>query len=84
MGEEVQAFDYHSKMDAYVIGTSLKTDFKLPEDEFHDNWTSEGEIKIFLVVKRILKLAPDISFLPQIDHGTVKLLDHETWTTIDQ
>ena len=29
-------------MDAYVLGTSNTFDFKLPEDEFHSNWTAEG------------------------------------------
>lgn len=44
MGEEVQALDYHTKMEAYVIGTSHKADFKLPEDDFHDNWGGEGNV----------------------------------------
>ncbi len=51
MGEEVQAFDYHVKMDAYVLGTSQKVDFKLPEDEFHDNWNGEGSVDRYYPIR---------------------------------
>ena len=43
LGEEIQAFDYHDKMDCYVLGTSQKLDFRLPEDEFHYEWSNEGD-----------------------------------------
>lgn len=42
LGEEIQSFDYHDRMDCYVLGTSQKLDFQLPEDEFHYEWSSEG------------------------------------------
>ncbi len=43
LGEEVQALSYHPPMEAYVLGTSRKIDFKLPDDDdFHHEWRSEG------------------------------------------
>ncbi|SLM34071.1 Cleavage/polyadenylation specificity factor, A subunit, C-terminal [Lasallia pustulata] len=57
LGEEVQSLDYHDRMDCYVLGTSQKLDFQLPEDEFHYEWSNEdislkpqidqGSIKLF-------------------------------------
>lgn len=43
LGEEVQALDWHSPSQTYVIGTSNKTDFKLPDDENHPDWSLESE-----------------------------------------
>lgn len=37
----IKAFRYHEPSDRYVVGTSLKVDFKLPHDEFHPEWESE-------------------------------------------
>ena len=42
LGEEVHALAYHEEMDSYVLGTSTIVDFKLPEDDFHSHWTTEG------------------------------------------
>ena len=43
-GEEVHAFDYHERTDRYVLGTSQKIDFKLPEDELHNEWAAESKL----------------------------------------
>lgn len=42
LGEEVHALSYHANKDAYVLGTSTLVDFKLPEDDFHHDWSEEG------------------------------------------
>ncbi|KAL6715947.1 mRNA cleavage and polyadenylation factor subunit [Lecanora helva] len=41
VGEEVHALSYHAKQDAYVLGTGVTVDFKLPEDDFHSRWSDE-------------------------------------------
>ncbi|PGH18500.1 hypothetical protein AJ80_04470 [Polytolypa hystricis UAMH7299] len=67
LGEQVDCVVYSSTVETYILGTSHKLDFKLPEDdEVHTEWRSE-----------------DISFLPQIDTGSVKLVSPKTWTIID-
>lgn len=43
LGEEVQSLDYHEEKDVHVLGTSRKADFKLPEDEFHREWSAESK-----------------------------------------
>ncbi|KAL9046240.1 MAG: hypothetical protein Q9214_000876 [Letrouitia sp. 1 TL-2023] len=67
LGEEVQALDCHPPSQTYVIGTSSKTDFKLPEDENHPDWGLETTL-----------------FLPRVEQGTIKVLDRETWSIIDE
>ncbi len=43
LGEEVQALSYHPGMEVYVLGTSRKVEFRLPEDDdFHHEWKGEG------------------------------------------
>ena len=43
LGEQVDHLAYSSPSDTYVIGTSQKTGFKLPEnDELHHEWRNEG------------------------------------------
>ena len=49
LGEEVHALAYHEEMDAYVLGTSTSFEFKLPEDEFHSYWTTEGMHSLLLI-----------------------------------
>lgn len=73
-------------MDAYVVGTSTLVDFKLPEDEFHSHWTAEGTR-----ARRILPkydaarlTVSEITFLPQAEQGSIKLLDRKTFSIIDQ
>lgn len=43
LGEEIQALDYHEAQDSYVIGTSQKCDFKVPDNEVLYDFGSEGE-----------------------------------------
>ncbi|OAX83062.1 hypothetical protein ACJ72_02580 [Emergomyces africanus] len=67
LGEQVDAVEYSSSTETYVLGTSQKVDFKLPEDdEIHPEWRNEM-----------------ISFFPKIDKGSVKLLSPRTWSIID-
>ncbi|PGG98566.1 hypothetical protein AJ79_08819 [Helicocarpus griseus UAMH5409] len=67
LGEQVDSVEYSSSSETYVLGTSQKVDFKLPEDdEIHPEWRNEV-----------------ISFFPQIDQGSVKLLSPKTWSIID-
>ena len=43
LGEQVDHLAYSSPSDTYVIGTSCKTGFKLPDnDELHHEWRNEG------------------------------------------
>lgn len=42
LGEQVDSIVYSSASECYVIGTSAKEDFKLPEDdESHTEWRNE-------------------------------------------
>jgi hypothetical protein len=46
-GEEINAFDCHAASDRYVLGTSKKIHFKLPEDSvLHPEWSEEGSFKL--------------------------------------
>jgi len=43
LGEQIDTVVYSSASETYVLGTSQKSDFKLPEDdEVHIEWRSEG------------------------------------------
>jgi cleavage and polyadenylation specificity factor subunit 1 len=43
LGEQVDAVAYSSASETYVLGTSRKSDFKLPDDdEVHIEWRNEG------------------------------------------
>lgn len=43
-GEHIESFDYHERNDRYVLGTSQRVDFKLPEDELHYEWAAESKL----------------------------------------
>ncbi|KAG7005916.1 protein CFT1 [Physcia stellaris] len=64
IGEQVEAIDYQSSTEIYVLGTSRKVNYKLSDDE---TWAAE-----------------DTSFLPQIEQGSIRLLDRKTWSFIDR
>ncbi|MCJ1355725.1 MAG: mRNA cleavage and polyadenylation factor subunit [Icmadophila ericetorum] len=42
-GENIDTFEYHPTSDRYVLGTSEKVVFKLPDDELHYEWSLESE-----------------------------------------
>lgn len=43
LGEQVDHLTYSTSSDTYVLGTSHKADFRLPEDdELHPEWRNEG------------------------------------------
>ncbi len=63
LGEEVQALSYHPAMEVYVLGTSQKVDFRLPEDDdFHHEWKGEGILILECIVtsKLCLRLTPTL------------------------
>ena len=75
-------------MESYVLGTRRNADFKLPDDDdFHHEWRSEG--LPLLILSRIQNrqadtvLFTDISFRPQIDQGSLKLLSPRNWSILD-
>ena len=42
LGEEIGALDYHDMQNSYVIGTSQKCDFKMPDTEILYDFGNEG------------------------------------------
>ena len=52
LGEDISAFDFHEKTGFYVIGTSRRVDYKLPEDELHYEWSNEGNQGFFFTLLR--------------------------------
>ncbi|KAI9741103.1 MAG: mRNA cleavage and polyadenylation factor subunit [Cirrosporium novae-zelandiae] len=66
IGEQIRRLTYHAELQCYVLSTTKKSGFKLPnDDELHYEWRSE-----------------DISLLPQIPHGSLKVVNPRTWTVI--
>ena len=63
IGQEIAAFDFFEKANAFVLGTKQQVDYKLPENEA---WAPETA-----------------SLLPQIDQGSIQLLDKKSWSIID-
>lgn len=50
IGEQVEHLAYSSSSGTYVLGTSRKADFQLPDDdELHPEWRNEGMFDIFTV-----------------------------------
>lgn len=45
LGEEIGALDYHDVQNSYVIGTSQKCDFKMPDTEILYDFGNEGDNK---------------------------------------
>ncbi|KAL1982296.1 hypothetical protein VTN96DRAFT_1454 [Rasamsonia emersonii] len=67
LGEQVDHLTYSTSSDTYVLGTSYKADFRLPEDdELHPEWRNEV-----------------IPFPPQIYQSSVRLLSPKNWSVID-
>ena len=42
-GDRIRAFDYHGPKDRFIIGSSRKMNFKLPDDELHPEWQDESK-----------------------------------------
>lgn len=52
IGENVDYLTYSPSSETYVLGTSHKTEFKLPEDdELHPEWRNEGSFDYTLCEK---------------------------------
>ncbi|KAI9367816.1 CPSF A subunit region-domain-containing protein [Aspergillus egyptiacus] len=67
IGEQIDQLVYSSASDTYVLGTSHKSGFKLPEgDELHPEWRNEV-----------------ISFLPEVPQSSLKVVSPKTWSSID-
>lgn len=57
LGEEVQALSYHLSMEVYILGTSRKIDFTLPnDDDFHHEWRNEGTLVLSMILSITLRL----------------------------
>ncbi|KAI1928729.1 mRNA cleavage and polyadenylation factor subunit [Ophidiomyces ophidiicola] len=67
MGEQIDLLEYAAKSETYVLGACHKADFKLPDD---DEVHTEWRNE-------------EISFMPQLDTGCIKLLSPRTWSVID-
>lgn len=70
--------------DCYALGMNRTIDFKLFEDEFRTESISEGVQLIYGLRILLTLLVSDQKFLPQIDQGSIKILDRKTWTVFDQ
>jgi cleavage and polyadenylation specificity factor subunit 1 len=84
LGEEVQFTRYFPNKEVYAIATNHRAEFKLPEDDYHQEWAREG---MFIVQCGFEngKLSKDVetTFLPSVDQGTIKLLYPLDWSVID-
>ncbi|KAJ9669033.1 mRNA cleavage and polyadenylation factor subunit [Coniosporium apollinis] len=56
VGQEVHALCFHPPKRMYVLGTSGKAEFKLPEDDYHHEWSQEDINFRPLVDQGMLKL----------------------------
>ena len=84
LGEQVDHLAYSSPSDTYIVGTSCKTGFKLPEnDELHLEWRNEGWFQLNISGEHVLTSSV-ISFLPEIEQSSVKVISPKTWTVIDE
>ncbi|KAE8359840.1 CPSF A subunit region-domain-containing protein [Aspergillus caelatus] len=67
IGEQVDRLAYSSSSGMYVLGTSHRTEFKLPEDdELHPEWRNEMT-----------------SFFPEVQRSSLKVVSPKTWTVVD-
>lgn len=67
LGVDVGGIAFLNRTQSYVLATSKKEDFQLPQDdEWHADWKNE-----------------DASCLPQLERGMVKLLSSSTFQVID-
>ncbi|KAE8376192.1 CPSF A subunit region-domain-containing protein [Aspergillus bertholletiae] len=67
IGEQVDHLAYSSSSGMYVLGTSHRTEFKLPDDdELHPEWRNEMT-----------------SFFPEVQRSSLKVVSPKTWTVVD-
>ncbi|KAL4986956.1 CPSF A subunit region-domain-containing protein [Aspergillus falconensis] len=67
VGEQIDKLTYTSASDTYVLGTCQRCEFKLPED---DELHPEWRNE-------------EISFLPEVDQSSLKVVSPKTWSVID-
>ncbi|RDW81797.1 cleavage/polyadenylation factor CFT1 [Aspergillus mulundensis] len=67
IGEQIDKLAYASAFDTYVLGTCQRSEFKLPED---DELHPEWRNEV-------------ISFLPEVDQSSLKIVSPKTWSVID-
>ncbi|KAL4977842.1 CPSF A subunit region-domain-containing protein [Aspergillus desertorum] len=67
IGEQIDKLTYTSASDSYVLGTCRRCEFKLPED---DELHPEWRNE-------------EISFLPEVDQSSLKVVSPKTWSVID-
>ncbi|KAJ5099106.1 hypothetical protein N7532_006107 [Penicillium argentinense] len=67
LNEQVDFLAYSTTSETYVVGTSSKVGFKLPDnDELHPEWRNES-----------------IDFLPEVPKSSIKMVSPKSWTVID-
>ncbi|CAI7651198.1 unnamed protein product [Penicillium pancosmium] len=67
LNEQVDFLAYSTASETYVVATSVKAEFKLPEnDELHPEWRSEG-----------------VSFLPEVPQSSIKVISPKSWSVVD-
>ncbi|KAL5365766.1 CPSF A subunit region-domain-containing protein [Aspergillus floccosus] len=67
IGEQVDHLTYSASSETYVLGTSQRAEWKLPDDdELHPEWRNEV-----------------ITFLPEVDQSSLKVVTPKTWEVID-
>lgn len=67
LGQAVHGVTYHPPSEAYVVGTSVPTDFELPkDDDQRRDWQRE-----------------EIAFKPTVEQSFVKLINPVSWSVID-
>ncbi|KAG2415737.1 hypothetical protein HFD88_006928 [Aspergillus terreus] len=67
IGEQIDHLAYSASSETYVLGTSHRAEWKLPDDdELHPEWRNEV-----------------ISFLPEVDQSSLKVVTPKTWEVID-
>lgn len=77
---------YIEPPDLYVVGTSSKIPFKLPEEE---SQAESGEGKFILPADNgigliILNKFAAVSLTPHLERGAIKVLEPRSWNVIDR
>lgn len=84
IGEQVDHLAYSSSSGMYVIGTSHRTEFKLPEDdELHPEWRNESMSHLLTSVQYAHNITVT-SFFPEVQRSSLKVVNPKTWTVIDR